>query len=309
MFYTKEEIRKDLGIAINESTIKKEIETILTGLLDKMGLYYRCFSRLKSPESIEKKLKIKNYTTDRRMQDIFGVRIVLYYRDDVNIVLKQIEKNFDVVDIARNVSLAEKFSSEKLNIVCRFPQNMESISSKDFFEKYNIDTTFEIQIRTVFSEGWHEVEHDMRYKCEDSWKEYEDYLRVLYGIFATLNTCDWAMVKLFSDLAHDNYKSGQWDDMIRNKFRIKMKDGKLSENIKTLFDEDHELAKAIYRYDRERLMDILYNMRFKFSLTADTIVQLINLDIDASEKLKEKTNATLREKFVQSIQQARKSGL
>ena len=182
---------------------------------------------------------------------------------------------------------------------------MEGISSKDFFGKYNIDTTFEIQIRTVFSEGWHEVEHDMRYKCEDSWKEYEDYLRILYGIFATLNTCDWAMVKLFSDLAHDNYKRGQWDDMIRNKFRVKMKDGKLSENIKVLFDEDHEVAKAIYRYDREQLMDILYNMRFNFPLTADIIVQLINLDIDVSEKLKEETNSILKEKFIQSIQEPR----
>nr|WP_255419996.1 MULTISPECIES: hypothetical protein [Parabacteroides] len=28
----------------------------------------------------------------------------------------------------------------------------------------NIDSTFKIQVRTTLSEGWHEIEHNMRYK-------------------------------------------------------------------------------------------------------------------------------------------------
>ena len=48
--------------------------------------------------------------------------------------------------------------------------------------KGRIEPTFKIQIRTVFSEGWHEVEHDLRYKCKDDWEGCELYSHTLNGI-------------------------------------------------------------------------------------------------------------------------------
>lgn len=42
-----------------------------------------------------------------------------------------------------------------------------------------IDDTFEIQIKTMFFEGWHEIEHDMRYKGEELWKNYKAFLVIL----------------------------------------------------------------------------------------------------------------------------------
>ena len=85
-----------------------------------------------------------------------------------------------------------------------------------------IDDTFEIQIKTMFFEGWHEIEHDMRYKGEEIWKNYSGFSRYFNSILATLELCDKSMVTLFEDLGHSLYKSGRWSDMIKSHFRLKL---------------------------------------------------------------------------------------
>ena len=82
-----------------------------------------------------------------------------------------------------------------------------------------IDDTFEIQIKTMFFEGWHEVEHDMRYKGEELWSHYPGFSRYFNSILATLELCDKSMVTLFEDLGHALYKSGRWSDMVKSQFR------------------------------------------------------------------------------------------
>ncbi|MBK7959276.1 MAG: hypothetical protein IPK03_14995 [Bacteroidetes bacterium] len=33
-----------------------------------------------------------------------------------------------------------------------------------------VDSTFEVQLRTILSEGWHEIDHDLRYKSINTGK-------------------------------------------------------------------------------------------------------------------------------------------
>lgn len=64
--------------------IKANIEgRIIMPLLDKAGMYYRIFSRVKSEESINKKLieKASSYRENgKKMQDIIGIRIIFIFR-------------------------------------------------------------------------------------------------------------------------------------------------------------------------------------------------------------------------------------
>ena len=129
----------------------------------------------------------------------------------------------------------------------------------------------------------------MRYKCKESWKDYEEYSRIFNGIFATLCTCDWAIVHLFDKMAYENYKNKQWDYMIKNKFRLKVRDSSLSESIKRKIDENHELAKAIYRYDRKELIDFFCKSKINIPITNDNIVKIINYYTNLDEKLKKET--------------------
>lgn len=235
-----------------EETLKNEIKKVI----DKSGMFYRIFSRIKTAHSVEKKLSNPKYCSEHKLQDLIGVRIVMYFKDDVELCKKIIERRFDVDNISQDINDEETFKPTRLNIVCKLPENVKELIEKSLFEDYFIDPTFEIQLRTVFSEGWHEIEHDFRYKFGNEWLgEMLDYSRALNGIFATLETCDRAIVDILKGFAYEKYKKRSWDAMIRNKFRIRLSLQALSGNIKGILDKKVYLSKAILNIDRTDLLE------------------------------------------------------
>ncbi len=240
---------------IPESTISPLVAKLRLSL-DKTGIYYRLFSRIKSPFSFQKKLKKKqaekgdSYT----LQDLIGIRIVLYFLDDIDICDKLIKETFSVDLPNCNISKPSKNTFDAIvhNYICLLPDDVVQSIGVDLFEEYPIDKTFEIQIRTVFSEGWHEIDHDLRYKMEDAWKNHENSERTLNGIMATLETCNWSIIALFDDLAYQNYKSEEWEYMIRNKYRLHFSGNTINTELKDLMNnKENELAKKILRIKRE----------------------------------------------------------
>lgn len=291
--YTRDEIARDSQMSVSKVDFEENIDDRVKAMLDKMGIYFRCFSRTKNPDSIAKKLNKKKYSQTKKMTDFYGIRVVLYYRDDIDIVVQGILDTFDHVEIVRDENGTTEFKPERLNIVCRFPEELQRAVNSSFFEKYNIDTTFELQIRTVFSEGWHEVEHDMRYKCIESWKGYDEYARILNGIFATLSTCDWSITQLFDNMAYQNYQKKEWENLLRNKFRIRLLDGELSKESRTVLDENHAFAKNVYKYDRRALIDFFYKAKVNIPINADNIIKIINAYSKQDEVLLSKTSSFL----------------
>ena len=78
---------------------------------------------------------------------------------------------------------------------------------------------------------WHEVEHDLRYKCKEDWTGCESYSRALNGVIATLENAEWNMKSIFSEMARHNFSHSDYTAMLRNKFRLKFKSEQLSERI------------------------------------------------------------------------------
>jgi hypothetical protein len=212
------------------------------------------------------------------MQDLFGVRIVLYFKDDIPICRRLLERDFQVVDVTEDIEKETEFAPTRLNYVCKLPPQIKSQILSDFWECVPIDDTFEIQIRTIFSEGWHEVEHDLRYKCEEDWENENEMARALNGIFATLETCDWSILTLFENLAYKNYQSLKWEAMLRNKLRIRMKGNKLNERICKVFENDKKTVKSFFKIDREELVFKLASKKIcNIPKTIDNIIYLANI--------------------------------
>lgn len=92
-----------------------------------------------------------------------------------------------------------------MRIPDKFSQDMRVAIKETGYEDL-IDETYEIQIRTILSEGWHEVEHDLRYKCKEEWNNFQEESRLLNGIYATLESSEWAMLTLFEKLSYSQYK-------------------------------------------------------------------------------------------------------
>lgn len=236
--------------------------------LKQAGIYYRIFARQKSTGSIEKKISQKREVyleKGKKLQDFVGIRVVFYFQDDVEIfhdklrsmdgydpsnesnsiteldsitaLRDQIEKYEELKPLSSMFPLHDKvFMPQRLNVVMRMPPNVccyldEELPSNLVEEdKQLIDHTYEVQLRTVLSEGWHEVEHDLRYKTrfESWWDDCREESRQLNGIYATLEASECALLNLIEGLAYKNYKSREWDAMIRNHFRLRFNENKLS---------------------------------------------------------------------------------
>jgi Uncharacterized protein conserved in bacteria len=262
--------------------VLKEIVTDLESVLNKCGVMYHVFFRAKSEFSIKNKLekKAETYKAEgKKMQDLLALRITLYFTDDVELVYDYLKNQPNFVSESVDTAEVDKFCPKRLNLVMRVPETLKSdirvaINNTEFPDL--IDDTYEIQIRTILSEGWHEVEHDLRYKCKDDWTEYLEESRLLNGIYATLESSEWSMLTLFDRLAYAQYKKGSWDAMMRNKMRLRFADKCLSHEIQNFLSNNKEIAKKIFRTKRSKVLKIVMEKKFSYPLTYDTVLHLLN---------------------------------
>ncbi|MCC8103484.1 MAG: hypothetical protein LIP11_14910 [Clostridiales bacterium] len=277
--FTKEELTERVQVS---PVVESDLKQIITDRMEQCGLYFRVFSRIKTAASMARKFEQKEYGGDRRVQDLVGVRINLYFDDDVEICRHIMEQTFEVVDWSTSERSEDEFKPIKLNGVFLLPEYLKDEISADTWEM-GIDDTFEVQIKTMFFEGWHEIEHDMRYKGEELWVNYSGFSRYLNSILATLELCDKSMMTLFEDLGHTLYKDGRWSDMIKSHFRLKMSDASLYPEVQELLDSDSEngnkLAKKIYKTRRIVLIDQLLKRSRRVPINVNTIIALLNDEV------------------------------
>ena len=282
--------------------IQNYIEGRISALTRKAGIYCRIFSRVKEVSSIKKKMSKKNYTTHHKMQDILGVRIIFYFNEDVEIFKQYLKysnhfeydsESLTISDIekAENILREDKWSLQdklfmptRLNVVFRADDEMRLLYTELFEELQKeeivtefIDETFEIQFRTVLSEGWHEVEHDLRYKCQADWVDMTEESRFLNGIYAALETNEHAMDMLFANMARKYYQQENWEAMVRSVVRLHMMDSHISSEIRKCFESrSNKITNAILYLKRERLIRALLTSPDDIELTMDNVILLIN---------------------------------
>lgn len=273
---------------INSEGVMKEITDSISSKLSDVGIMFRIFSRAKNRDSLKKKLDSNpDYGSGKKLQDLIGVRVVLYFNDDIDTVREIISSSF--VERAKDVSIDEnrndEFKATRYNIVYSLDQNYTTkLNLKD--DSARIDNTFELQIRTIFSEGWHEVEHDLRYKCKSDWQSFDNESRRLNGVYATLETSEWTMIKIFDELAYNHYKNREWSAMFRQKFRLRFIDETLDQNLLTIF-EDTELVKKFFRLDRAKLIKDMNKKGFYYPMKLQNIIYFANIHKVKDERVTE----------------------
>lgn len=254
--------------------IHKKIELELS----RIGILFRVFSRVKTPESLKKKIdKVPNkYSVDgKKIQDIFGIRVALYFPDDISIARTAIEKVFEIDTVSSTIDIPDStsFNATRYNLIFKLTDELKDESS--LCRNLLVDATFEVQLRSILSEGWHEVEHDLRYKHNEDWNNHNDLSRALNGIYASLETADWSMMKLFEELSYRHYKEKEWEQMLRTKFRIRFS-GTLNNNIDTYFSENPKAIKYIFEIERIKLIQKIAEKTISIPLNYDNVIHIIN---------------------------------
>lgn len=265
-------------------TILGSIVERLDAELSRCGFMYHIFWRTKSERSIKEKLekKAEGYRRDgKKMQDLLALRITLYFSDDVEILHQYLHAQVNYVDETIDTDDDRTFCPKRLNMIMRVPddwqKNMTDYLKREYADCADLlDTTYEIQIRTILSEGWHEVEHDLRYKCQEDWEEFKDESRLLNGIFATLESSEWSMLTLFDKMAYSFYKKRNWTNMVRNKMRLRFNDKALGDKVNGYLTEHPDIGKKLYKVRRKKVIDFVLNNEFQFPLQYDTVIHLLN---------------------------------
>lgn len=290
--------------------IEREISGKINDELKRAGILYRLFSRTKSDESIQEKTIRKSIEGNpyqknvKLIQDIIGIRVVTYFIDDVDIVLEILKKCFIFINQEIDEHGLTIFKPKRTNIVCAFndkqTQTLNEIklsAGKAFYEL--LDNTFELQLRTILSEGWHEIDHNLRYKCKQDWIEHFESERMLNGVYAGLETNDIVLKNLFNELAYKHFKSKNWEGFMRNKFRLKFGNSTLRPELITRLNEENSLAKKMMKLDRQDFLLEIHNLKFSIPLNMNNFIYLINALQLKDEEITALTPQPVKEYFIE----------
>ena len=126
--------------------------------------------RIKTPESIVKKLKRDNYEVTienmvKYIKDIAGIRIVCSFTSDIYRLAEMIGKQNDLTV----VSIKDYIKHPKGGGYKSFHMQ---VSLPIFLSDRVVDTMVEIQIRTIAMDFWASLEHKIYYKFEGNAPDY-----------------------------------------------------------------------------------------------------------------------------------------
>lgn len=292
MVYDRNTIKERV---IASPMVEAELKTNIEHLLKKCGIFCRVFSRTKSASSLEHKLASGKYggEKDKKIQDLIGIRVNLYFQDDLSICKQLFESAYEIVfeneadKWSETDVLNNNFEAAKINGVFKLPEYLIKGISDSTWDM-GIDKTFEIQLKTVFFEGWHEIEHDFRYKFNmrdgenitNIWDEYNTYSRQFNSVVATLELCDNSVVNVLEEFAHKLYKDKKWDMMIRMHYRVRVSDQPLYDGIADVLSENNcYLGKKLYKAKREKLIEKLKTKHRNVSISVNMIIALLNEEV------------------------------
>lgn len=153
-----------------------------------------CEKILRKNDARRPKVSITNYQVE--IQDLIGIRALYVFPDEFAIVCDQIYKEFaphffgnPVVRYRKgdNLEIFKKYFSESHVI---YPETDDDYRSIHYiFQHLEPSVRIELQIRTIFEEGWSEINHRTVYGMEDS--PNATTLRVLSPILSRLvGTCN-----------------------------------------------------------------------------------------------------------------------
>ncbi len=139
----------------------------LSQTLEEQGLYVTNIEyRIKDEQSLAGKLERKGskYASISDITDLFGMRVITFYGDDVDKVAAIVKRLFDVdwqnsVD-KRKVHQLTSFGYNSLHYICRLPKSLVSDPQMPELNMF----PFEIQMRTALQHVWSTIEHDIGYK-------------------------------------------------------------------------------------------------------------------------------------------------
>ena len=185
-------------------TVAGNLQAHVTRLLTETSNIERVTARAKEPARFEEKAygvdeqgQPKYKTPLTGIQDQFGVRVIVFYREDVNTVIGVITRYFQPIEQRELVPESEwAFGYFGQHLVLPLPRDVVPQG----VELKNVPKFFELQIKTLFQHAWSEANHDLGYKTRSPLSS--DQKRRL----AYTSAQAWGADRVFDELRSEIYK-------------------------------------------------------------------------------------------------------
>ncbi|MGD0699451.1 MAG: hypothetical protein ABSA02_06170 [Trebonia sp.] len=146
------------------------LERLIQGLLKADGIQlHTVATRVKSRESAARKVTVgEDVRPLSSIYDMLGIRIITYFRDEVDAVARVIEREF-VIDEAHSADKRmaldpDRFGYLSMHFVAQLNRDRVALAE---YRQYD-GIKFEIQIRSILQHAWAEIEHDLGYKSKEA---------------------------------------------------------------------------------------------------------------------------------------------
>lgn len=204
-FDTQQDVEKSITweeILLLHNSALKEIGTKLEILNDEFQHIHQynpiehIKSRIKTPESIVKKLKRKGYDSTlqnmvKYVNDIAGIRIICSFSSDIYRIAEMLRNQNDI----KIISVKDYIQKPKES---GYKSYHMLVSVPIYLSDSVVDTKVEIQIRTIAMDFWASLEHKMNYKFETNAPE--EIRKELYECAQMVSALDERMLYLNDEI-------------------------------------------------------------------------------------------------------------
>lgn len=268
----------------NYNIFCKKLKDLITSVLDDSNIVYHIIeSRVKSIESFREKLlrEGKNYSNPlEEITDFTGVRVILYYQNDVEKVVNIIKREFKIDSgnsIDKKKLLKEnEFGYLSVHLIASLNKTRGQLPEWKLVKNLKA----EIQIRTVLQHSWASISHALQYKREmDIPTQFRRKLNRLAGLleladeeFESLKTEQLALGKQISkSISNKKY------DLPINMLTI--------EDYKKNSDAISVFTKIINEHEKLVYDDFEYQEGENYNATSQLIMVLNYFNIKSIEEL------------------------
>lgn len=146
------------------------LNNLLISLLESSGYKYQISYRVKSIESLLKKIQRKTaegkrYKRLEDVKDLAGIRIIFYLESDKKNFLSDLYREFTPQKLKLKERHKEK-GYRATHIILQFGRKRLALGEYKKFSNLNI----EIQLTSALFHAWSEIEHDIFYKLDEQTK-------------------------------------------------------------------------------------------------------------------------------------------
>lgn len=240
--------------------LTNKIKSLLSELLRLSNIKFHLIDgRAKTIESFQEKIRRpnKSYVDPlNELTDLSGVRIIVYYHDDVDNIANVLAKEFIVVEkeISHQASEynPEQFGYISLHYIIKIRQERAELSEWGPYR----DLLVEVQIRTVLQHSWASISHALQYKNEvDVPKQLKRKLNRLAGLFELAD-------EQFIDIRHES-------EVAKQEASANIKAGNNQIAIDSI-----TLREFLFSWDKlEGIVDFMKNVGFSFDVTPEEYLQ------------------------------------